>query len=152
MRTTVLAACEGRPHFEALEPWLLLDGSLYGHVTDYAGGAALEDIAVHVFQGPDPNYAGDDAWDYVTSATTNASGFFFLDALPARHYHLHVRDGEQSGACHYVGDNLYDVVVQDDQTTPDQDFALHQAGFIWGYVKDEEGAPVASAEVLVEAT
>jgi len=27
------------------------------------------------------------AWDYVTNATTNASGFFFLNALPARHYH-----------------------------------------------------------------
>jgi hypothetical protein len=151
MWNTSPTACEGRPHLEALEPWLLLDGSLYGHVTDYAGGAALEDITVNVFQGPDPNSAGDDAWDYVTSATTNASGFFFLDALPARQYHLYVPDGQQSGACHYLGDNLYDVVVQDDQTTPDQDFALHQAAFLWGYVKDEAGDPIASAEVLVEA-
>lgn len=137
-----------RARFEPLEARVLLSGGVYGHV--YAqGGAALQGITVNVYQGPDPNNAGDEAWDWVTSADTDASGYFSLGGLDARHYHLRIPEGVQSGACHYLGGDLYDVAVVDQQTTPDQDFTLRIAGYIYGYVKNADGDPIKNVQVLV---
>ncbi|NQU10687.1 carboxypeptidase regulatory-like domain-containing protein [bacterium] len=126
-------------------------GTLEGTVRDVVTNAVLSGIWVSVQQGQDPNYAGEDAWDWVDGAQTDANGHFSFAGLAARHYVVRADAGVAGNGGRYLGDQHLDIAVGAAGTTTVPDLLLRQAGYLYGYVRDAgSGQPVPGAEVLVE--
>lgn len=130
----------------------LLDASrIAGHVSSLAG-APLPGISIDIFQSSDPNHAGPEAWNWVAQGTTDAQGDYVVGGLDARSYRVQVSDGAQSGATHYIGANLYDVVTVTGATTTGMNLQLRPAGVLSGHVYTTGNQPIANAQVLVDAS
>ena len=128
----------------------LVWGSIEATAYDLARGAPAEGVTIQVHQGNDPDHADDGAWQWVTSAQTDAFGGFRIDGLPPRHYRLHVEDGQSDSAGnHYISADLFDVVVFDGAVTSGLNLDLREAGSVWGYVYNDLGAPIPNAEVVM---
>ena len=130
--------------------------AIEGYVFDFSTAAPLENVLVDVYQGPDPDYAGENAWDWVTNAWTDATGRYEvvgidLGGLGSWNYRLSINDGQQVAGRTYINASLPDVVVFDGATTTNMDFNLRRAAHIYGYVYDELGVPIDNAEVAVDA-
>ncbi len=93
--------------------------------------------------------AGDGDWIYVDEVHTNSNGEYSFAGLEARHYHIHTPyDNADSSGRHFVRSDLYNVQVFDNAETSNMDLELRQAGYIWGYVKNESGNPIPNARVI----
>ncbi len=124
-------------------------GSLSGSVTEHDTNAALQDVTVQLYQSADPNWAGENAWNYVAGTSTDANGDYQFINLEARQYHVHVMTGSMdSSGRHFAQADLYHVQVFDNAETPGMDLQLREAGYIWGYVLTEGGTPIPNASVI----
>ncbi|MBE9570837.1 MAG: hypothetical protein IMF11_09430, partial [Proteobacteria bacterium] len=129
---------------------LVMAGSISGNVTEYGTSTPIHNIEVCLFCSEDPNWAGERAWIWVANTFTHENGNYEFADLEARQYHIHIYDGASDVSNrHYVGTDLYHVQVFADAETPNMNFALRQAGFIWGYVRTDEATPIPDAEVVV---
>lgn len=125
-------------------------GSISGRVLKYSDGAGLENAWVTLLQGDDPSQAGDDAWDWVDSTTTNANGEYQFTNLETRMYRVQVNSQKIAGNA-YFEEDLYNIPVVAGQETPNMDLHLKRAGIIYGYVNTADGTPIPNAEVHADA-
>ncbi|MEJ2592154.1 MAG: carboxypeptidase-like regulatory domain-containing protein, partial [Candidatus Thiodiazotropha sp.] len=126
-------------------------GSLSGRVTESATGVPRQGIELTLFRSEDPNSAGDDAWISVNSVLTDANGEYRFNNLEPRQYHVHIWATTDSSGRHFVQTDLYNVQVFDNSETAGMDLQLHEAGFIWGYVRTDAGIPIPGARVSAHA-
>jgi protocatechuate 3,4-dioxygenase beta subunit len=123
-------------------------GSLSGTVRERDSNDVLQGIQVQLYRSNDPNYAGDNAYIFVTSVLTDANGDYIFTDLEARQYRIHVPIGsEDSSGTRYYLRNLYHVQVFDDAETINMNLVLREVGYIWGYVYSVTGDPVSGATV-----
>jgi hypothetical protein len=123
-------------------------GSLSGTVRERDSNDVLQGIQVQLYRSDDPNYAGDNAYIFVTSVLTDANGDYIFTDLEARQYRIHVPIGsEDSSGTRYYLRNLYHVQVFDDAETINMNLVLREVGYIWGYVYSVTGDPVSGATV-----
>ena len=131
-------------------PFASRAGAIQGTVRDAVTLAALRGIWVNVFQGPNPDHAGDEDWEWVGASETDTDGHYEIAGLPARHYNVQANDGRAGSGHPYIGDGLYNVSVAEGATTT-VDFALRRAGMLYGFVRDAEtDAAVPGVQILVE--
>jgi len=124
-------------------------GSLSGTVTEHGTNATLQGVLVYLFRSEDPNWAGENAGIFVAGTYTDANGDYQFTNLEARRYHVSSWTGNtDSSGRHFVQADLYHVQVFDGTETPDMDLQLREAGYIWGYVKTENGVPIPNARVI----
>lgn len=131
---------------------LVIAGSISGNVTEYGTTTPIHNIEVRLFRSEDLNWAGEHAWIWVGNVFTEENGNYQFTNLEARQYHINIYDGaSDSSDRHYVGTDLYHVQVFESAETPNMNFALRQAGLIWGYVRTDEvtPTPIPYAEVVV---
>lgn len=140
------------PSMESMEPRLLLTGGISGTVLNAQTSAPVGGITVNVLQSSNPDSADDQAWNWVASVQTNGSGQYQVSGLDPRHYRLEIDDGATAAnGSHFIRADLYDVVVFDNATTTNMNIRAMQAGWITGHVYNDAGAPIAGAQVLVDA-
>ena len=137
------------PRMESLEARLLLSATIEGFVTNATTGLPVVGVNVDAGIRSGPN---NENWTYIASGVTGTSGDYLITGLPGGSYSLQVADGVVSAGVHYTGAHLDNVAVPTDAFVSGQDFDLHQAGLIYGYVKDAAGQPIQEAQVLVEAS
>ena len=150
----LLAEADQIPTVETLEARILLavaTGAIEGRVSDYDTDTLLGGISIDVFQGWDPAYAGREAWDHVTTIQTTPDGRYEVLGLAEQYYRLRIWEGQQVLSNNYIDADLFNVGVVSGQTNSGLDFILHEAGYIYGYVYDVQGNPVANADVVTEA-
>ncbi|MEJ2454173.1 MAG: carboxypeptidase-like regulatory domain-containing protein [Candidatus Thiodiazotropha sp.] len=126
-------------------------GSLSGRVTEYGSGVPRQGIELTLFRSEDPNSAGDDAWIPVHSVYSDINGEYLFANLEPRQYRVHIWALTDSSGRHFVEADLYNVQVFDNSETVDMDLLLHEAGFIWGYVRTASGTPIPGVTVWAHA-
>lgn len=126
-------------------------GSLSGRVTESGTGVPQQGIELTLFRSEDPNSAGDDAWISVHSVLTDINGEYLFTNLEPRQYRVHMWATTDSSGKHYVQTDLYNVQVFDNSETAGMDLQMHEAGFIWGYVRTASGTPISGVTVVAHA-
>jgi hypothetical protein len=123
-------------------------GSISGTVTSHAGNSALGGLSVTLYQGVDTNIADQHAWDRVDETLTDGNGNYQFTNLAQRRYRVNIPSQEVSGT-RYAETDIYNVQVLDETNTSDINFAVRQAGFLYGYVVTAlDGTPIPDAQVV----
>jgi hypothetical protein len=126
-------------------------GSITGRVTECTedGNQAipLSYVNLVLYESDDPYWAGRNAWNYVTSSSTDSQGNYSFYNLEARQYRIQIFN-QTIGDTHYVEANMYNVQVFEGATTQNMNFQLRKAGLIWGYVKTTDGTPITHTRVI----
>lgn len=124
-------------------------GSISGQIKDEQGNP-LENVRIDLLQSDDPDWAGDEAWNWVVTEQSNNEGRYTFTGLTTRRYHLNI--GQQFlNDNPYIQTDQYNVQVFNGVETPDIDFTLRKAGIIWGYIKTANGNPITTARVIAHA-
>ncbi len=115
-------------------------GSLSGTVREHGANTPMQGISVLLH--------GD--YTYISVLTDVEGRYLFTDLEPGQ-YNVHIRSFEDSRGRRFVETYLDNVQVFDNTETVDMDLEMHQAGFIWGYVRTDGGIPIPDATVYAHA-
>jgi len=125
-------------------------GSISGTVTSHADNSALGGLSVRLYQGVDPNIADQHAWDRVGEILTDGNGYYQFVNRDQRRYRVNIPSQEEEvSGTRYAETDIYNVQVFDEKNTPDINFSVRQAGFLYGYVVTAlGGTPIPNAQVV----
>jgi len=119
-------------------------GVILGHVFNATNQQPIVGLHINLYQGPDPDIAGEDAWDFVSWAKSDGSGYYSFSGLSARCYA--VRTMHSSDEHRYLPERVYNIrIIQGTSVTVDLN--VRAAGYIYGYVYDRSSQPLPNAIV-----
>jgi len=127
-----------------------ISAAIEGHVLASPDLQPLLGVRVELSRGLEPDDAGDDSdLFYVSRVFTDHQGYYRFDGLEPRAYCVRIWSFK-AGAQHYLGAACFNIQTQPGGTAV-VDIQLRQAGYIYGYVYGEAGAPIKNAVVSVNA-
>ncbi|MCG7932564.1 MAG: carboxypeptidase-like regulatory domain-containing protein [Candidatus Thiodiazotropha lotti] len=116
-------------------------GSLSGTITEHGTNTPMQGIQVLLHSEVHPH----------ASVLTDADGRYLFTHVEPGQYNVHILSFEDSSGRRFVETYLDNVQVFDNAETVDMDLEMHQAGFIWGYVRTDSGIPIPGARVYAHA-